>query len=112
MKTLYFTLALACTFTFSSIAAETQQTLSIIKPDAVAENHIGAIIDRFEKQGLRVAAIKKTRLSKGQVEQFYAVHKERPFYPALTEFVSSGPVVILVLEGDDAIAKNRTIMGS
>lgn len=103
---------LLCTLAFATGVAETEQTLSIIKPDAVAENHIGAIIDKFEKQGLRIAALKKTRLSKEQVEQFYAVHKGRPFFPALTDFVSSGPVVIMVLEGDNAIAKNRTIMGA
>lgn len=89
-----------------------QQTLSIIKPDAVAGNHIGEIISRFEKNGLHVANIKMVRLSKEQAQQFYAVHKERPFFEALTEFMSSGPIVAIVLEGPNAIAKNRELMGA
>lgn len=89
-----------------------QQTLSIIKPDAVAANHIGEIIARFEKAGLHVAAIKMVSLPKEKVQEFYAVHKDRPFFADLTEFVSSGPVVVMVLEGDNAIAKNREIMGA
>jgi nucleoside-diphosphate kinase len=89
-----------------------QQTLSIIKPDAVSSKHIGHIISRFEDNGLRVAAVKMTKLSKEQAEQFYAVHKERPFYTDLVEFMSSGPVVILVLKGEDAVAKNRALMGA
>ena len=92
--------------------AATQQTLSIIKPDAVAANHIGEIIARFEKAGLRIAAIKMVSLSKEKVQEFYAVHKDRPFFAELSEFVSSGPVVAMVLEGDNAIAKNREIMGA
>ena len=90
----------------------TQRTLSIIKPDAVAKNVIGEIISRFEKGGLRVAAAKMVRLSKTQAEQFYAIHKERPFFNALVTFMSSGPVLVQVLEGEDAIAKNRQIMGA
>ncbi|MBX3710187.1 MAG: nucleoside-diphosphate kinase [Gammaproteobacteria bacterium] len=89
-----------------------ERTLSIIKPDAVAKNMIGAIIHRFEKGGLRIAAAKMMHLSKSQAEQFYAVHKERPFFPALVNFISSGPVLIQVLEGENAIAKNRQIMGA
>lgn len=89
-----------------------EKTLSIIKPDAVAKNVIGEIISRFEKGGLRVAAAKMMRLSKTQAEQFYAVHKERPFYPALVSFISSGPVLVQVLEGENAIALNRQIMGA
>lgn len=89
-----------------------QQTLSIIKPDAVAANHIGEIISRFEKAGLRIAALKMELLSKEKAEQFYAVHKERPFYADLTTFMSSGPIVAIVLEGDNAVAKNREIMGA
>lgn len=89
-----------------------EQTLSIIKPDAVKANHIGAIIDRFEKNGLKVAAIKKVALTKEDAKKFYAVHKDRPFYNDLATFMSSGPVVVMVLEGDDAIAKNRKIMGA
>src|SRR5438309_1133380 len=89
-----------------------ERTLSIIKPDAVAKNHIGEIIARFEKGGLRIAAAKMLHLSKPQAEQFYAVHKERPFFPALISFMSSGPVLVQVLEGNNAIALNRQIMGA
>jgi nucleoside-diphosphate kinase len=89
-----------------------ERTLSIIKPDAVAKNVIGEIISRFEKNGLRVAAAKMVHLTKAQAEQFYAVHKARPFFPALVGFISSGPVLVQVLEGTNAIAKNREIMGA
>lgn len=89
-----------------------EKTLSIIKPDAVAKNLIGEIISRLEKGGLRVAAAKMLRLSKNQAEQFYAVHKARPFYNALVNFMSSGPVLVQVLEGENAIALNRQIMGA
>ena len=87
-------------------------TLSIIKPDAVEKNRIGEIISRFEKAGLRIAAIKMVKLTKEQAEEFYGEHKGKPFYPDLTKFISSGPVVILVLEGDQAISKNRQLMGA
>jgi nucleoside-diphosphate kinase len=90
----------------------TERTLSIIKPDAVAKNAIGEIIARFEKGGLRIAAAKMMHLSKKQAEQFYAVHSARPFFPALVSFMSSGPVLVQVLEGENAIAKNRQIMGA
>lgn len=89
-----------------------EQTLSIIKPDAVAKNAIGAIISRFEKAGLRVAAARMLHLTKTQAEQFYAVHSARPFFPALVSFMSSGPVLVMVLEGENAIALNRQIMGA
>ena len=89
-----------------------ERTLSIIKPDAVAKNVIGEIITRFEKGGLRIAAAKMIHLTKAQAEQFYGVHKERPFFPALVKFISSGPVLVQVLEGDNAIALNRQIMGA
>ena len=89
-----------------------QQTLSIIKPDAVKKNVIGKIIDRFESNGLRIAAMKKVQLSRSDAEQFYAVHKERPFFNDLVEFMISGPVVVMVLEGEDAVAKNRKLMGA
>jgi nucleoside-diphosphate kinase len=89
-----------------------QQTLSIIKPDAVKKNVIGKIIDRFESNGLRIAAMKKVQLSRRDAEQFYAVHKERPFFNDLVEFMISGPVVVMVLEGEDAVAKNRKLMGA
>lgn len=89
-----------------------QQTLSIIKPDGVANQHVGDIISRFEKNGLRIAALKMVQLSPEQASQFYAVHKDRPFFNDLVKMMSSGPVVILVLEGDDAVAKNRQLMGA
>jgi nucleoside-diphosphate kinase len=89
-----------------------ERTLSIIKPDAVAKNVIGQIISRFEKAGLRVAAAKMMHLSKSQAEQFYAIHKERPFFQALVNFMSSGPVLVQVLEGGNAVALNRQIMGA
>ncbi len=89
-----------------------EHTLSIIKPDAVAKNKIGEIISRFEKGGLRIVAAKIMQLSKHQAEQFYAVHRERPFYSALVNFMSSGPVLVQVLEGHNAIALNRQIMGA
>lgn len=89
-----------------------ERTLSIIKPDAVAKNLIGEIINRFEKGGLRIAAGKMIHLSKAQAEQFYGVHKNRPFFPALVKFISSGPVFVQVLEGENAIALNRQIMGA
>ena len=90
----------------------TERTLSIIKPDAVSKNHIGAIIDRFEKAGLTIAAGKMIHLSKEQAEGFYAVHKERPFYGDLVSFMMSGPVMVMVLEGENAISENRRIMGA
>jgi len=89
-----------------------ERTLSIIKPDAVAKNVIGEIISRFEKGGLRIAAARMMHLSQKQAEQFYIVHKARPFFPALVSFMSSGPVLVQVLEGENAIAKNRQIMGA
>ena len=89
-----------------------ERTLSIIKPDGTKKNIIGKIIDRFESAGLRIAAMKKISLSKKDAEGFYAVHKERPFFDSLTNFMSSGPVVVLVLEGENAIAKNRELMGA
>lgn len=89
-----------------------EQTLSIIKPDAVKKGVIGKIIDRFESNGLKIAAAKKMQLSKKDAETFYIVHKERPFYGELVDFMISGPVVVMVLEGDDAIKKNRDLMGA
>jgi nucleoside-diphosphate kinase len=89
-----------------------ERTLSIIKPDAVSKNAIGAIIARFEQKGLRIAAAKMMHLSQTQAEQFYAAHKERPFFQALVNFMSSGPVLVQVLEGENAIALNRQIMGA
>ncbi len=89
-----------------------QRTLSIIKPDAVAKNVIGEIYSRFEKADLKIVAAKMKQLSRREAEGFYAVHKERPFFSALVEFMISGPVMIQVLEGNDAIAKNRELMGA
>ena len=90
----------------------TEQTLSIIKPDAVAKNVIGEIYSRFEKAGLKIVAAKMMHLSKEKAGEFYAVHKERPFFAALVDFMSSGPVMVQVLEGEGAILKNRDIMGA
>lgn len=89
-----------------------ERTLSIIKPDAVAKGVIGKIVDRFESNGLRIAAMKKVQLSDADAGEFYAVHKERPFYGELKEFMTSGPVVVMVLEGENAVAKNRELMGA
>lgn len=89
-----------------------EQTLSIIKPDAVSKNLIGEILARFEKAGLKVAAAKMLHMSKAQGQEFYAVHKARPFYNDLVDFISSGPVLVSVLEGENAIMKNREIMGA
>lgn len=89
-----------------------ERTLSIIKPDAVAKNVIGKIYSRFESNGLKIAASKMKHLSRADAEGFYAVHRERPFFKDLVDFMISGPVMIQVLEGDDAIAKNRELMGA
>jgi len=89
-----------------------QRTLSIIKPDAVAKNVIGQIYTRFESAGLKVVAARMTQLSRAQAEGFYAVHRERPFFADLVKFMTSGPVMIQVLEGENAIQKNRDLMGA
>ena len=89
-----------------------ERTLSIIKPDAVAKNVIGQIYARFEAAGLKIIAARMAHLSRGEAEQFYAVHKERPFFKDLVEFMISGPVMIQVLEGEGAILKNRDLMGA
>jgi nucleoside-diphosphate kinase len=89
-----------------------ERTLSIIKPDAVAKNVIGEIYNRFEKAGLRIVGARMEQLSAEKAGEFYAVHKERPFYQDLVKFMTSGPVMIQALEGEDAIAKNREVMGA
>ncbi len=89
-----------------------ERTLSIIKPDATRRNLTGRIVAKFEEAGLRVAAQKRLRLSRSQAEAFYAVHKARPFFNGLVEFMISGPVVVQVLEGENAVAKNREVMGA
>ena len=89
-----------------------EQTLSIIKPDATKKGVIGKIIDRFESNGLRIAAAKKIQLSVEDAKKFYEVHASRPFYNDLVEFMTSGPVVVMVLEGANAVAKNRELMGA
>lgn len=89
-----------------------EQTLSILKPDAVEENNIGGIISRFEKAGLKIIAARMMHLSKAQAEEFYAVHKQRSFFGELVGFMISGPVLVMVLQGEDAVAKNRALMGA
>lgn len=89
-----------------------EKTFSIIKPNSTLDNNIGNIIARFEKEGLRIAAAKLTTLSKEKAEGFYIEHKERPFFGELVSFMTSGPVVLMVLEGENAVAKNRDIMGA
>jgi nucleoside-diphosphate kinase len=97
----------------SQTSAQTlEQTLSIIKPDAVGQNMIGNIIEYFEREGLSVIAAKMMHLSADQAGAFYAVHKERPFFQELVDFMTSGPVLIMVLEGENAVARNREIMGA
>ena len=89
-----------------------ERTFSIIKPDATARNITGKIIDKLESAGLRVVAQKRIRMTRAQAEGFYAVHKDRPFFRELVEFMISGPVVVQVLEGEDAVARNREVMGA
>ncbi len=89
-----------------------QRTLSIVKPDGVKKGVIGEVVRRFEKEGIRIVAMKMLHLTKIQAEGFYAVHRERPFFASLTDFMSSGPIVVMLLEGDDVIARNRKIMGA
>lgn len=89
-----------------------ERTLSIIKPDAVQKNHIGEILSRFEKADLQIVAAKMLHLKEGEAQEFYSVHRERPFFDDLVSFITSGPVMVQVLEGEDAIMKNREIMGA
>lgn len=89
-----------------------ERTLSLIKPDGVKKNVIGEVIKRFESNGINIVAMKMVHLNKKQAEGFYAVHKERPFYNSLTDFMTSGPIVALVLQGENVIEKNRKLMGA
>ena len=89
-----------------------ERTLSIIKPDGVEKKLIGEVIRRFEKERIRIAAMRMFRLTRREAEGFYAVHRERPFFGSLTEFMSSGPIVVMVLEGDGVISRNRALMGA
>lgn len=89
-----------------------ERTLSIIKPDGVGRGLIGEVIKRFEENDIKIIAMKMVRLSQADAEKFYAVHKERPFFGSLTEFMTSGPIVPMILEGDNVIEKNRTLMGA
>ena len=89
-----------------------QRTLSIVKPDGVRKGLIGEVVRRFEKETIRVVAMRMLHLTKKEAEGFYAVHRERPFFGSLTDFMSSGPIVVMVLEGDEVIARNRAIMGA
>lgn len=89
-----------------------ERTLSLIKPDGVRRGLIGEVISRFEKNGIRIAAMKMLHMTKDQAKGFYAVHKNRPFFESLTDFMSSGPIVAMVLEGENVIEKNRTLMGA
>jgi nucleoside-diphosphate kinase len=89
-----------------------ERTLSIIKPDAVAKNAVGAILSRFEKAGLKIVAARMMHLSRAEAEAFYGVHKDRPFFKDLVDFMISGPIMVQALEGENAIAKNRDLMGA
>lgn len=92
--------------------AGTQRTLSIVKPDGVRKGLVGEVVRRFEKEGIRIVAMRMLRLTREQAEGFYAVHRERPFFGSLTAFMSSGPIVAMVLEGENVIARNRALMGA
>ena len=89
-----------------------ERTLSIIKPDGVKKNIIGEVIKRFEEKGFRIAGLKKIKLTKQDAQNFYIVHKERPFYSSLTDFMSEGPIIVMVIEGENAILRVREIMGA
>ncbi|PJD94249.1 MAG: nucleoside-diphosphate kinase [Parachlamydia sp.] len=106
------TLCIFLTLMSSLLLAETQKTLSIIKPDAVQAQNIGKILTKFEENGLQIVAMRMIKLTPERSGEFYAEHKGRPFYPDLVEFMSSGPIVAIVLKGEDAIAKNRQLMGA
>lgn len=105
-------LCIFLTLMSSLLLAETQKTLSIIKPDAVQAHNIGKILTKFEENGLQIVAMRMVKLTSERSSEFYAEHKGRPFYADLVEFMSSGPIVAIVLKGEDAIAKNRQLMGA
>ena len=113
LSALIFLFVASCTKSQDRVVTlQKETTLSIIKPDAVGNNYIGRIIAKLESQGLRVAAIKMKHLTEAQAKDFYKIHQSKPFYNDLASFISSGPIVALVLEGDNAISKNRAIMGA
>ena len=111
MSKYLFYLTIATISLIGGLQAKVEQTLSIIKPDAVSKQHIGEIIATFEKNNLQVVGLKMTQLTKTEAEQFYIVHKDRPFYSELVSYMSSGPIVVQVLQGENAVAKNRELMG-
>ena len=104
-------LIITASILLAPLSAQAEKTLSIIKPDAVQGRHIGEIIQVFESSGLQLAAIKMVHMSKRDAMEFYEVHKDRPFYDQLTNFMNEGPVVVMILEGDNAVVKNRQLMG-
>lgn len=112
MRKYIFFIACLLAGSFSCYAETRELTLSIIKPSAVEDNYIGKIISKFEEKGLTIAGMKMVRLTKEQAAQFYAVHKDRPFFPQLIQCMTSGPVVVMVLKGNNAILLNREIMGA
>ncbi len=106
---LFIWVFLAC-LGFANLAHAEEQTVAIIKPDAVRAHHIGEIITVYEKNGFQIKAIKTVQLTTDKAKAFYVEHKDKPFYPSLVEFMTSGPVIVMVLEGDNAVAKNRELM--
>jgi len=102
----------SCGCSAKKMAPTQERTLSIIKPDSVGKNNIGAILSLLEKSGLKIVAMRMVHLSRPQAEEFYAIHKERPFFGELVQFMISGPVVALILEGENAVLKNRDVMGA
>lgn len=105
-------LAFCLSLILPALSLNAEMTLSIIKPDAVAANHVGDIIARYEKGGLKVAGVKMVKMTKPEAMQFYSAHKDKPYYQGLVNMMNSGPVVVLALEGDNAIARTREIMGA
>ncbi|MCB1136728.1 MAG: nucleoside-diphosphate kinase [Chlamydiia bacterium] len=112
LSTVLAAVVLCCPALNAAEVGAKERTLSIVKPDAVGSNHIGDIVSRFEHAGLQVVGMKMLHLTQQQAEAFYAVHKERPFYKDLVQYMTSGPVVVMVLEGPDAVRANRDLMGA